>query len=172
MQLADMGLDEEAEWTLRQAMALTPAADVAQSLSDVLRRRGNTAEAAQIIASFSVPADAAQRNGVPDVIQLTPEQFASVSPAFNRKPSADTTNGSPQPRTVSGSPQTTGAFASYRTTLSNPPAGRTPIATAPANQGGGANAAMPSGQMPPDAPGAQEPQSPIKRLFNRLPKLW
>lgn len=55
MQLADMGLDAEAQWTLRHAMQLAPT------------ETGN--------------AETQQR--IPTVIELSPQQFASISPAFN-----------------------------------------------------------------------------------------
>ncbi|TWT92778.1 hypothetical protein [Stieleria varia] len=84
-QLADMGLDKEAMWTLEHAMNIQPAADTAQALATVMSRSGDREAAMQLTAQLrndlSPPSESPR---VPDIIQLTPEQFASVSPSIHQ----------------------------------------------------------------------------------------
>ena len=87
MQLADMGLDDEAAWTLQHAMNLAPNNEIASSLATVMERRGDRNQAMQLIAGIrkSMPVDP-NASRVPDVIHLSPQQFASISPAHNVGP--------------------------------------------------------------------------------------
>ena len=82
MQLADMGLHSEAEMTLRHAMALSPTPEVAETLANLLNRRGDVQSAQRVIAS--VPRSQATKKQTPEVVQLSPQQFAAISPALNR----------------------------------------------------------------------------------------
>ena len=84
MQLADMGLDREAQWTLERAMSISPSPATAHSLAQVLGRSGDRQTAMNLIADLKQGFEGSQQSPrVPDVIQLTPEQFASVSPSLN-----------------------------------------------------------------------------------------
>ena len=84
LQLADMGLDAEAEWTLKHAMSISPTPQTAQTLADVMQRRGDRETAMELMASLrqSMPQQQQQKR-IPEVIQLSPQQFAAISPAFN-----------------------------------------------------------------------------------------
>ncbi|MCA9139440.1 MAG: hypothetical protein KDB00_21855 [Planctomycetales bacterium] len=84
MQLAAMGLDDEADMTLRHAMKLDPSDDVAKTLAGVMERRGDKVAAQRLTANVATgQPDGQVRNRIPEVIQLTPQQFASISPPLN-----------------------------------------------------------------------------------------
>ncbi|MEO1614315.1 MAG: hypothetical protein AAFV88_00610 [Planctomycetota bacterium] len=80
-QLADMGLDREAESTLQHAMSLDPSTEIAGALATVSQRRSTREVTRELTASLrqQMPVDASKRR-VPDVIELTPDQFAAISP--------------------------------------------------------------------------------------------
>ncbi|MDV6032244.1 MAG: hypothetical protein F9B45_19585 [Phycisphaera sp. RhM] len=84
MQLADMGLDAEAQWTLRHAMTLSPTQEIAAALDRVTARQTDPAGDVsfdQRVAEAATPA--ATQTRFPKVIELSPTQFASISPAVN-----------------------------------------------------------------------------------------
>ena len=91
MQLAEMGLDREAERTLRHASQIEPSREVSTTLASVMMRRGHRDEATQLIAQMrrEMPAQAPTAQ-TPEVIELTPAQFAAISPAHNLSPSMPT----------------------------------------------------------------------------------
>ncbi len=84
MQLADLGLNQEARWALERAMAIQPTRQAAQSLAVVMKRTGDHRAAAEMSAqanqTFTAGATSPARR-VPEVTQLSPEQFASLSPS-------------------------------------------------------------------------------------------
>lgn len=88
MQLADMGLEDEATWTLRHAISLDPDGEVAQALAGIEQRRDDKSTAMQLTADLrqKMP-EGEQVDRIPDVIELSPSQFASISPAVNVGPS-------------------------------------------------------------------------------------
>ena len=84
MQLADLGLDQEAQWALGHSMSIEPTREAAETLAVVLQRSGDRDAAARIAEQAkrrfaAVSASSAPR--VPEVTHLTPQQFASVSPS-------------------------------------------------------------------------------------------
>ena len=84
MQLADMGLDAEAQWTLRHAMTLSPTQEIAAALDRVMARQTNPVGDVsfdQRVVQAETPA--ATQTRYPKVIELSPTQFASISPAVN-----------------------------------------------------------------------------------------
>ncbi|KAA5547185.1 hypothetical protein FYK55_01910 [Roseiconus nitratireducens] len=81
MQLADMGLDEEATRTLQHAMKLSASPEVAKALADVTQRSRNT-ELAAGTASAGASATPSQQRAT-EVFELSPSEFASISPAVN-----------------------------------------------------------------------------------------
>ncbi|MEO1525374.1 MAG: hypothetical protein AAFX06_08050 [Planctomycetota bacterium] len=85
MQLAEMGLDGEAQRTLKHAQTLEPSQEVSTALASVLLRSGHRMEANQLIAEVrNATSQQPQTRRTPEIIELTPEQFASISPAHNR----------------------------------------------------------------------------------------
>jgi hypothetical protein len=88
-QLAEMGLNAEAEQVLTQAMRLRPSRFTAQKLAQVQRALGRARRyAAPSMAATWPSAGGRQvvpgrRRGVPEVVELSPRQFASVSPPLN-----------------------------------------------------------------------------------------
>ncbi|QDV41282.1 hypothetical protein Enr13x_11200 [Stieleria neptunia] len=82
MQLADMGLDAEAQWTLQHAMTLSPTQEIAAALDSVMARQTNPVGGVdQRVVQAETPV--AARTRFPKVIELSPTQFASISPAVN-----------------------------------------------------------------------------------------
>lgn len=81
-QLSDLGLLDEARWTLEHSMSLQPDPSTGHSLVSVLHRSGDVEAANTLIAKLQqgAPASAATtRIPVPEIEQLSPEQFAAVS---------------------------------------------------------------------------------------------
>ncbi|MCC9601286.1 hypothetical protein LOC67_12085 [Stieleria sp. JC731] len=84
MQLAEMGLDREATWTLKHAMDLQPNAGVAATLATVQQRQGDREAAMRLTASLRMQMPQTEKpTRTPEVIELSPSQFAAISPAFN-----------------------------------------------------------------------------------------
>lgn len=98
MQLADMGLDNEAAWTLQHVASLEPNGEIAKTLARVKTRAGERNSAMQLTAELrrSMP-KSSDADRVPDVVELTPSQFASISPAINVGPTFPTTQPVSQP---------------------------------------------------------------------------
>ncbi len=84
MQLADLGLDQEARWALQHSMAIAPTREAAETLASVLQRGGDRAGAIEFTqqAQRFTAKVASTPPRVPKVEHLTPEQFASVSPSL------------------------------------------------------------------------------------------
>ncbi|MEL6107026.1 MAG: hypothetical protein AAFU85_13365 [Planctomycetota bacterium] len=84
IQLSEMGLDVEAERTLKHALSIEPSQQASAALATVMSRSGEREEATQLIAEMrqAMPKDLPTKR-VPQVLELTPEQFAAISPAHN-----------------------------------------------------------------------------------------
>ena len=110
-QLADMGLDQEAKWTLEHAMSIQPSAESAKTLAIVMQRTGDRQAAMELTAQLKREfSDETTSSRVPDVIQLTPAQFASVSPNIHQLP------GNPAVRSGGGGYNVSAASASANPT--------------------------------------------------------
>ena len=120
MQLADMGLDAEAERTLRHAMSISPDAETAQSLVQVMQRRGKQADAQRLSEGIQQTlASGPSQSRLPTVIQLSPSQFASISPAVNLNMNRSTS--STDNAAQLGNPQQVGPNAADRSATSATP---------------------------------------------------
>lgn len=93
MQLADLGLDDEARWALEHSMAIEPTQQGAKTLAKVLRRIGDhlgaeeiTRQAAERFAAK--PAKASPE--IPRIQFVSPEQFAKLSPSVTMFPTSGT----------------------------------------------------------------------------------
>lgn len=96
LHLADLGLDAEARWALEHSMSIQFDPATAGALAGVMRRSGDAAAAEQMIASAQrhrgqAPAGSAIR--VPEIMELTPAEFAMVSkPTMPLRTGASPTN--------------------------------------------------------------------------------
>ncbi|PAY17859.1 hypothetical protein CKO51_19395 [Rhodopirellula sp. SM50] len=84
MQLADMGLDAEAQSTLQHAMTLSPTQEIAAALDRVAARKPHPVGGVSVdqrVVQAATPT--AKQTRFPKVIELSPTQFASISPAVN-----------------------------------------------------------------------------------------
>ena len=82
MHLAATGLDAEAKWALEHAMSISPSQMVYNTLAAVQQRAGDRDEALRVAAQIRsrLPAGVEHpRGGVPDIVQLSPAEFARVS---------------------------------------------------------------------------------------------
>lgn len=86
MHLADVGLYDEARWALERANSLAPTAESTEALVNVLQRGGHEVEATRLAAALNrdnqrqrqQPTATPDRR-MPEVVQLSPEQFAAMS---------------------------------------------------------------------------------------------
>jgi len=194
MQLADMGLDDEAEWTLRHAMSLDPSSDVVRGLAQLMHRRGDREGAMRLIANLppTTPQDPGPSR-VPDVIQLSPAQFASISPPLNAgvpatkvDPSAETTSvrtsiataaTAPLERPPQKSRTISASLAGLRMPFTRQQA-KPQDAQASETLGIEDNVddLFSADEFQTDAGAtpnsSEETRSPMKRLLGRFPKLW
>lgn len=76
--LLQQGLRDEAGWVLRHSLALRPTEAAVRNLAEVLRQQGQIDEARQWIARLGQLPPAKPLE--PSLLQLTPQQFAQVSP--------------------------------------------------------------------------------------------
>ena len=84
-QLAETGLYREAEWALQHSLSVQPNPATAAALATVLRRSGQTAEAEQVLMAYRYPAPPATSVNaprIPQITQLSPDQFATISPSL------------------------------------------------------------------------------------------
>lgn len=84
-QLAKTGLYREAEWALQHSLSVQPNPATAAALATVLRRSGQTAEAEQVLMAYRYPAPPATSVNaprIPQITQLSPDQFATISPSL------------------------------------------------------------------------------------------
>ena len=171
MQLADMGLDTEAKRTLSHASTIEPSREVSIALANVMARSGHREEATQLIAGIRQnmsPVPSAKR--VPQVLELTPEQFAAISPAHNLG---------------HGRPAVSPGYASAATNdgVAAPASSRKRISAEPVGFTQSSNRSEPaanaSGEYADEAyredrdPSyykATRPPSTMQRIFGRLPK--
>ena len=82
MHLAAQGLDSEAKWALEHAMTLNPSPAIHDTLMAVTQRAGDRANALRMAAQMRSRLPSGynhERGPVPQVVQLSPRQFASVS---------------------------------------------------------------------------------------------
>ncbi len=83
-QLAAMGLVDEAERTLRHALSLQASEETAAALAAVLNQRRETGAAARLVERLDAPSpEASRRPRTPEVIELSPSDFAAISPPLN-----------------------------------------------------------------------------------------
>ncbi len=83
-QLAAMGLGGEAERTLRHALSLEASAETARALAAVMNQRGERAAAARLVERLNArPPEANRPPRTPEVIELSPSEFAAISPPLN-----------------------------------------------------------------------------------------
>lgn len=107
MQLAALGLDVEAKWALEHTMSIQPTPQAAEMLQVVQQRAGDRAAAVRMTAQLRsrMPAGFDQNRGpVPAVVQLSPREFARVSPAVNHSNSQQAPITPPQPTPVNTAP--------------------------------------------------------------------
>ena len=79
-QLSHMGLLDEAQATLTHAMNLSPSQSIAEALNDLQRKRIGNQAVRQVVQSRTQQRPAAR---APQVTQLTPAEFAAISPQVN-----------------------------------------------------------------------------------------
>ncbi|MCO8124083.1 hypothetical protein NHH03_20230 [Stieleria sp. TO1_6] len=184
MQLASMGLDSEAEMALRHAMSLAPSDEASQALAQIMMRRGDRQAAMQLAQQSSAAnGPTVTTNRVPEIVELSPGEFASISPAVNLSGATAAAPGG----SLSAQP-TQASFAGYRMPTPDPPGpAATPVTqtappTAPAKLPRSVVDHAPSDLNPaasdPSADAQREPVSTSKmkthlnRYFGNLPKLW
>ena len=124
MQLASLGLDVEAKWALEHAMSLEPTPQAAQMLEVVQSRASDRAAAVRMTAQMRsrLPAGFDQNRGpVPKVVQMTPRNFARVSPALNQNPGLGAMNqAAPTPAPNASTSKTANNAFSMPTTNQSP----------------------------------------------------
>ena len=100
LQLADMGLNQEAAEALQRAAVISPSQEVDQARAVVAKRMGNGHLVSHRLAneSTTIP-NATKSNRVPELVQLSPQAFAAVSPQLNIGSTSPESNLAPQ-RTV------------------------------------------------------------------------
>ena len=84
MQLADLGLDQEARWALEHSLKIEPTREAATTLANVMQRAGNLAAAGQLKSQLRDRFPDNHRQAavrIPEVVQLSPEEFATLSPS-------------------------------------------------------------------------------------------
>lgn len=81
MHLADLGLYDEARWALQHSMNLQPTQEASDALITVLRKSGRGEEASRLIAANQSRTLQSRRQTprVPEVEQVTPQDFATIS---------------------------------------------------------------------------------------------
>ncbi len=80
--LVQVGLLREARWALEHSMSIQPNPQTADALASLLRKTGNHVEADAMVAAVRPPGSVAadgQRIRIPEITQLTPEEFAYLS---------------------------------------------------------------------------------------------
>jgi hypothetical protein len=87
IQLTEMGIHREAQQMLRHVVALKPELEppMASQLAAVARSVGDV-EMAQRLGEVVSPAESSADVRMPKVVQLTPDEFASISPPVNLNP--------------------------------------------------------------------------------------
>ncbi|TWU48710.1 hypothetical protein Poly51_46120 [Rubripirellula tenax] len=87
MHLADIGLNDEARWALEHSLSFEYDPPTAQALVAVMRSTGDAAAANQWIAKLDSAADASSGQiKIPEVVELSPTEFASVSKPVMPRP--------------------------------------------------------------------------------------
>lgn len=149
-QLAQLGLLDEARWTLEHSLSLQRHPQTALALAHVHRQSGDPSAAEHLLASADLQVAVGAVGGAartPDVIQLSPEQFASVSHSVM----LDTSTGTPVRDTSSSHPIGSNAAGSA-------------VALATAQSSGSTSPTEPQveGEPTPEKPSA------LRRWANRL----
>ncbi len=96
--LVQVGLYDEARWALEHSLSIEPDIETAKSLAKLLRSTGEREEAEAVIASIgqqTLASNAQPTIKVPEITQLTPDEFASLSKSVVWSPNAPT---APQPQ--------------------------------------------------------------------------
>lgn len=200
MQLADMGLDDEAKYALELAMSIQPTDESARTLASVMRRSGDRQAALELTAQLKqdLPSASSQPR-VPEIIQLSPEQFASISPSVNTAENVSPTDSSQPFRHAAHRNKIQASAAGFRqsTQLANPGAYAqetgSPFSPSPDRHSvppvspiafGGSDAGSPPGA--PTSPSAtynanngnsyMQPQQPriskVQQLLGRVSEFW
>ncbi|TWT70077.1 hypothetical protein [Crateriforma conspicua] len=171
-QLIDVGLYREAHWALQQSYQHEPSAESAELIARLMHQAGETDAAGQwmIAARQSLQNAGAAATGspVPEVVHVSPAEFASLSA---------------RPPVVSGTPAMIGnqtATPNQATTMNPRVAMRPNAVVQPYAVSGNVNASANPQAAPGQlvAPGAMPPAStapepgPAKRMFNAIGKWW
>lgn len=80
--LMQVGLDGEARWALEHSLSIEPKERTAKILAKLLRETGNRDEAEEVIAAINQQKIAKTDQSairIPEITQLTPDEFASLS---------------------------------------------------------------------------------------------
>lgn len=179
MQLADMGLDREAAFTLQLAMELAPNEDVVRVLANVLERNGEHDAATRLTSRLqTTDGSAVSSADSTTVVELSPQEFAAISPPLNVVQPQWTAASQPTSATGTFAPNNHPADLSTNTLpASIYPASIHP-ASAPSAPGTPANLAgfrRPSTAAPQPATQSNAQQvpasSPVKRLMSKM-RFW
>ena len=102
--LADLGLDEEATWALSHSLSMRPNRETAELLAQVTDRAGDRQAAVALMSEiedrFPNPTNPTESR-VPEVVQLSPKQFASVSRPVMNEPAVKPASAIGQTESVS-----------------------------------------------------------------------
>ncbi len=180
MQLADMGLDREAAFTLQHAIDLNGDHDIetAATLAKVVERLGDREAALRLTASLrrQMPQSTPTRR-MPEIVELSPDQFAAISPPMNVMASQDLMPHHSVPTRPTSARQSddrqSTEFAAFRM-----PRSKQSVAI-PSGHAGTPNtlsgrSTQPAGttHFPEQAATPQRPtSSPVKRFVNKL-RFW
>ncbi|WDQ16035.1 hypothetical protein [Rhodopirellula sp. P2] len=159
LHLADVGLVEEASWALQHSLTLRYDPQVLSKLNQL---QAMTPSATTVMKGAPIQSQVQTRR-TPDVVTMTPEQFASVSrsviPGQGRQ--MQTAMGSTPARNVAGTSSVEAQPASYRLT-------NTPPATAALGQTN--SNPQPNSTGPSDPP--EPPTRNSSRFLPQLKKWW
>ncbi|QDT04779.1 hypothetical protein K227x_31760 [Rubripirellula lacrimiformis] len=158
MHLADVGLHDEACWALQHSLSMEFTPQTAHALVAVMQRTGDTTGASQLVAKLQQSEPAKQPQVfTPEIVELSPSEFASVSKSVMS--GGAIVEGNPSPASVAAAPSN----AIRKPTMEGVPAS---LASTRITEGDGA-----SGQVIVDG---EEPKQPgvVRRFFGKFKKPW
>jgi hypothetical protein len=169
--LAHVGLTDEARWALEHSLAIQPSRDAAGALVRLYDAAGRQEEASRLRETIRQRWPAGERlNGAtpPEVVQLSPEEFAAVSRPVN----TSKTDASGDDASSSGGQTTIGSPA-----VAAPPAVR--LYSRPPRVAQRAAGEHHSGQTQPSSNAAEvdrvrpdKKKSPLRRLTDSIRRFW
>ncbi len=123
--LAQLGLLDESRWALEHALSIQPDVDTQRTLVGVLQRSGKIDEARERQLAMQQPSGNPSPSSprIPEVIQLTPEQFAAVSQPVMLQNADRSITPTPQPSIAQPSstpPQAKPSFSLASTRVATP----------------------------------------------------